>query len=299
MGRRSPAKAWVLALALALSITLNVLLAVSLYEVRLEHQAEIGRLVEEYNRLVEENKRLRDQLSVLKRTLEMLSRQAETQEAEVSLEGYDWIPIVGIYVRSLGLFHEEVTGIVMRAYVKLVPGSGRVFISTSPKIGIDLQRAAEVAYKVALAYAGVSGSYDVMIVITANETVNVVDGPSAGGALAAIIAALLTNKTVKKDVVMTGTIEPDGRIGPVGGVYEKAIAAARYGAKLFLVPRGQSVVRVLKPEVVKIGPGFKLVKYKAVMVSLEEELRRQGYDIKVREVGTLSEALSYFLQEAG
>jgi len=286
----------IIGMLLIISLAINVFLALSLYAERIDYESKVRALVEEYNKLVEENKNLKKQVSVLKKTLEMLISQQAREEEVVNLEEYDWIPIAGVFIKSVSLFEEEIAGIIMRAYIKLVPGSGRVFVSTNPKIGIDLQRAAEVAYNVALKYAGIKGSYDVMIVITANVTVNVVDGPSAGGALAVLITALLTNKTIRKDVVMTGVIEPDGSIGPVGGIYEKAVAAAKYGAKVFLVPKGQSKVYVLKPEVIKVFPGLKIVKYKRVEVDLEEELRKQGYDISIYEVSTLQEALAYFLK---
>lgn len=281
---------------LIVSLVINVFLALSLYAEKLNYENRMKSLVEEYNKLVEENKNLKRQVSVLKKTLEMLISQQTKQQEITSLEDYDWIPIVGVFIKSVGFFEEEVAGIVMRAHIKLVPGSGRVFISTNPKIGIDLQRAAEIAYSVALKYSGIKGNYDVMIVITANVTVNIVDGPSAGGALTVLMTALLTNKTIRKDVVMTGTIMSDGSIGPVGGIYEKAIAAAEYGAKIFLVPKGQSKIHILKPEVIKVLPGVKIIKYKRVEVDLEEELRKQGYDINVYEVSTIQEALTYFLE---
>ena len=286
----------VIAMLLIISLVINIFLALSLYAEKIDYENRIRSLVEEYNELVEENKNLKRQVSVLKKTLEMLISQQTRQQEVTSLEGYDWIPIVGVFIKSVGFFEEEVAGIVMRAHIKLVPGSGRVFISTNPKIGIDLQKAAETAYNVALKYAGVKGNYDVMIVITANVTVNVVDGPSAGGALTVLMTALLTNKTIRKDVVMTGTIMSDGSIGPVGGIYEKAIAAAEYGAKVFLVPKGQSKIYILKPEVIKVLPGVKIIRYKRVKIDLEEELRKQGYNISVYEVSTLQEALTYFLK---
>ena len=37
-------------------------------------------------------------------------------------------------------------------------------------------------------------------------------------------------------VAVTGTIELDGSVGPVGGVVQKTEAAVRAGAKLFIVP---------------------------------------------------------------
>ena len=36
---------------------------------------------------------------------------------------------------------------------------------------------------------------------------------------------------------MTGTINPDGTVGPVGGVEQKAITARHNGVQLMIVPK--------------------------------------------------------------
>ena len=38
------------------------------------------------------------------------------------------------------------------------------------------------------------------------------------------------------DIAGTGTIDADGRVGPIGGIQQKIVAAADAGAKIFLVP---------------------------------------------------------------
>jgi uncharacterized protein len=67
-----------------------------------------------------------------------------------------------------------------------------------------------------------------------------IDGPSAGGLLTVAILADLTNRTLRPDATLTGTIGPDGAIGPVGGLSHKVEAAAGAGLKLVLIPKGQS-----------------------------------------------------------
>ena len=65
-----------------------------------------------------------------------------------------------------------------------------------------------------------------------------IDGPSAGGLMTvATISSLLGHK-VKSDVTMTGTINPDGTIGPVGGIPHKIDGAAQKGKTLVLIPAG-------------------------------------------------------------
>jgi PDZ domain-containing protein len=65
-----------------------------------------------------------------------------------------------------------------------------------------------------------------------------VGGPSAGLAFTLALLDVLTpgELTGGVPVAATGTIDRDGRIGPVGGVAQKTIAVKRAGAKLFIVP---------------------------------------------------------------
>jgi PDZ domain-containing protein len=65
-----------------------------------------------------------------------------------------------------------------------------------------------------------------------------VGGPSAGLAFALGIIDLLTRGDLGggRAVVATGTIGADGRVGPVGGIAQKAVAVRRSGATVFLVP---------------------------------------------------------------
>ncbi len=66
-----------------------------------------------------------------------------------------------------------------------------------------------------------------------------IDGPSAGGLMTVAVLAALRGDTPRADATMTGTINPDGTIGPVGGIPHKMQGAARIGKKLVLVPIGQ------------------------------------------------------------
>jgi PDZ domain-containing protein len=65
-----------------------------------------------------------------------------------------------------------------------------------------------------------------------------VGGPSAGLMFALGLYDLLTpgDLTGGKVIAGTGTIDPDGNVGPIGGIRDKVVAAERAGAQLFLVP---------------------------------------------------------------
>ena len=62
------------------------------------------------------------------------------------------------------------------------------------------------------------------------------DGPSAGVALAAALASLLTGRRCRAETAMTGEITLRGKVLPVGGVKEKILAARRAGVKTVLMP---------------------------------------------------------------
>jgi ATP-dependent Lon protease len=62
------------------------------------------------------------------------------------------------------------------------------------------------------------------------------DGPSAGVAMVASMASLLTARALAPDVAMTGEITLRGKVLPVGGIKEKVLAAKRAGIRSIVLP---------------------------------------------------------------
>lgn len=67
-----------------------------------------------------------------------------------------------------------------------------------------------------------------------------IGGPSAGAILAATSAVAVADGTTRQAVTATGTVLPDGGIGPVSGIPDKLRAAREAGITTVLVPQGQT-----------------------------------------------------------
>ena len=175
--------------------------------------------------------------------------------------------------------------------VEIEPGKGRVFFSADPLTQIDTQGAARTAALVASYVLGKDPlSYDFYYRLESDSMI--IGGPSAGAAMTVATIAALLGKELRQDVLMTGMINPDGTIGPVGGIPEKLEAAAEGGAKIFLVPAGQRIVVRTIPKEVRIGP-FIMTQVEREKVDLVELGKKLG--VEVREVSNIAEAAKYFL----
>ncbi len=84
-----------------------------------------------------------------------------------------------------------------------------------------------------------------------------VGGPSAGLAFALGLVDKLTPGALTggRHVAVTGTIDGSGDVGPVGGVQQKVLGAARSGATVFLVPKDECTdARRTAPSSIRLVP---------------------------------------------
>lgn len=183
--------------------------------------------------------------------------------------------------------------------VQVMSGSGKTLTNIDHILFfVDTQYSIQTAKFVAANLTGVDISkynliYD--IGLNENKSSGLIEGPSAGAALAIATVAALENKTLNPEVMITGTINPDGSIGKVGSVPEKAKVAQEAGARIFLVPIGQGIVQQFEPatqcEQIK---SFKVCRteYKEV-----KSLKLDENGLVVKEVANIQDALKYFLPQ--
>src|SRR3989344_4616263 len=124
-------------------------------------------------------------------------------------------------------------------YLELKPGSGRVFLETTPLTKLDTQLSTRFAKEIACDHFDLNcNQYDFFYTINADSSI--IGGPSAGAAIAALTTIAVLDLPYNPEVTLTGTINSGGIIGPVGGVKEKVDAAAEAGLKKVLIPKGTS-----------------------------------------------------------
>jgi len=172
------------------------------------------------------------------------SKVSVTQRSLVSFLGSppfrrELLSEVGEVGVANGLAWTEAGGDVMGLEVTLTRGSGLVLTG---QLGDVMKESGQAA----LSYArwilrdmnvdeSVLTNHEVHVHVPAGATPK--DGPSAGVTIATAIVSVATGIPVHGDIAMTGEITLRGKVLPVGGIREKALAALRSNIRNVILPQ--------------------------------------------------------------
>ena len=142
---------------------------------------------------------------------------------------------------ATGLAWTPVGGDVLFIEVSATPGTGKLLLTG--QLGDVMKESAQAALTWVKAHShevapelpdAWFADHDVHVHVPAGATPK--DGPSAGITMATALASLISGRTVREEVAMTGEITLTGQVLPIGGLKEKALAAQRNEVKTVIAP---------------------------------------------------------------
>jgi ATP-dependent Lon protease len=138
-----------------------------------------------------------------------------------------------------GVFWTPVGGDIMHVEASIMPGNKT--LTVTGQLGEVMKESAQAALSYVRAHADelqLSPDFydhlDIHLHIPSGAVSK--DGPSAGVALAVSLISVLRGVPVPGDLAMTGELTLRGKVLPVGGIKEKALAARRAGIRRVLIP---------------------------------------------------------------
>ncbi len=141
---------------------------------------------------------------------------------------------------ATGLAWTPTGGEVLFVESAMMPGKEEKLILTG-KLGEVMQESARIALSYVESHAEQLGIAEYLekgkIHLHVPSGAVPKDGPSAGITLVTSLVSLLSERSVRSDVAMTGEITLQGQVLPIGGVKLKVMAAHRSGIKKVLLPK--------------------------------------------------------------
>jgi ATP-dependent Lon protease len=152
---------------------------------------------------------------------------------------------------ATGLAWTEVGGEILTIEISLLAGKGG--LTLTGQLGDVMKESAQAALTVCrekLPKLKLKADYfetkDLHIHVPAGAIPK--DGPSAGITMAVALYSAMTGKTMKRGLAMTGEITLRGRVLPIGGLKEKALAALRANITTIIIPEQNKMDLVEIPE---------------------------------------------------
>jgi ATP-dependent Lon protease len=140
---------------------------------------------------------------------------------------------------ATGLAWTPVGGDILFIEATRLPGHGKLILTG--QLGEVMKESAQAALSIVKNRAALFGipperfeTSDIHVHVPAGAIPK--DGPSAGVAMFMALTSLMTERTIRNDMAMTGEISLRGLVLPVGGIKEKVVAAARAGLKRVMLP---------------------------------------------------------------
>jgi len=162
-----------------------------------------------------------------------------------------------------GLAWTEVGGEILHIEVNLMPGKGKLILTG--QLGSVMKESAQAALTYCRSRSKdmkVKNEFfdqtDIHIHVPAGAIPK--DGPSAGITIATALYSVISNQKVRRDVAMTGEVTLRGRVLPIGGLKEKALAALRVGINHVIIPEQNKKELVEIPENIRKKMKFHPVK---------------------------------------